>query len=106
MVAAVLAQESECLLLDEPTSALDVRHTLKLVEHLCDLKTRCGILMVTHDLGLALWYADRVVLIKEGAVVADAPPEIAMNEKNLSFAYNCSAAVLHDERFKTVVFYR
>ena len=106
MVAAVLAQQSECLLLDEPTSALDVRHTLKLVEHLCDLKERCGILMVTHDLGLALRYADRVVLIKEGAVVADGPSEIAMNEKNLSFAYNCSAAVLHDERFKTVVFYR
>ena len=106
MLAAVLAQQSECLLLDEPTSALDVRHTLKLVEHLRELRRRCGILMVTHDLGLALRYADRVVLLKEGAVVADGPPECAMEEKNLTFAYNCSAAVLRDERFKTVVFYR
>lgn len=106
MLAAVLAQQSECLLLDEPTSALDVRHALKLVEHLRGMRRRCGILMVTHDLGLALRCADRVVLLKEGAVVADGPPEIAMDERNLTFAYNCSAAVLHDERFKTVVFYR
>ncbi len=106
MLAAVLAQESECLLLDEPTSALDVRHTLKLVEHLRDLRGRCGILMVTHDLGLALRYADRVVLLKEGAVVASGPPDETMSEKNLAFAYRCNVAVLRDERFKTVVFYR
>lgn len=106
MLAAVLAQQSECLLLDEPTSALDVRHALALVEHLRGLRGRCGILMVTHDLGLALRYADRVVLLKEGAVVASGAPDETMNEENLSFAYCCSAAVLRNERFKTVVFYR
>ena len=106
MLAAVLAQQSECLLLDEPTSALDVRHTLTLVEHLRILRGDCGILMVTHDLDLALRYADRVVLLKDGAVVADAPPEAAMSEENLSFAYGCNAAVLRNERFKTVAFYR
>ena len=106
MLAAVLAQQSECLLLDEPTSALDVRHTLTLVEHLRTLRGDCGILMVTHDLDLALRYADRVVLLKDGAVVADAVPEVAMSEKNLAFAYGCNAAVLRSERFKTVVFYR
>ena len=106
MLAAVLAQQSECLLLDEPTSALDVRHTLKLVEHLRSLRERCGILMVTHDLGLALRYADRVVLLKEGTVVAAGSPDETMNEKNLASAYCCNAAVLRDEKFKTVVFYR
>ena len=106
MLAAVLAQESECLLLDEPTSALDVRHTLKLIGHLRDLRGRCGILMVTHDLGLALRYADRIVLLKDGAVVASGPADETMNERNLSSAYCCSAAILRDEKFKTVVFYR
>ena len=106
MLAAVLAQESECLLLDEPTSALDVRRTLTLVEHLRVLRGQCGILMVTHDLGLALRYADRVVLLKEGAVVASGAPDETINEANLSFAYCCKAAILRDEKFKTVVFYR
>ena len=106
MLAAVLAQQSECLLLDEPTSALDVRHTLKLVGHLRNLRERCGILMVTHDLDLALRYADRVVLLKEGRVVSAGAPDETMSEENLASAYGCKAATLRNEKFKTVVFYR
>ena len=106
MLAAVLAQRPECLLLDEPTSALDVRHALMFVEILRSLREHCGILMVTHDLGLALRSADRVLLLQEGRCAACGGPDEVMTAENLSSAYGCKAAVVSNETFRTVVFYR
>ncbi|MBP5532327.1 MAG: ABC transporter ATP-binding protein [Lentisphaeria bacterium] len=105
MMAAVLAQQAECLLLDEPTSALDVRYALKLSEYLRKLREKCGILMVTHDLGLALRHADRVLLISGGATVAYGPTAAVMTPENLERAYGCRAEILHGEHSHSVGFY-
>ena len=106
MMAAVLAQQPECLLLDEPTSALDVRHALKLAEYLRRLREKCGILMVTHDLGLALRHADRVLLISSGEVVAYGSSAAVMTPENLERAYGCRAELLVGEHARSVGFYR
>ena len=106
MMAAVLAQRTECLLLDEPTSALDVRHALKLAEYLRRLREKCGILMVTHDLGLALRHADRVLLISSGAAVAYGEAAEVMTPENLDRAYGCRAELLTGEHSRSVGFYR
>ena len=105
MMAAVLAQRAEFLLLDEPTSALDVRHALNLAEYLRRLREKCGILMITHDLGLALRYADRILLIGSGKEVASGPVCEVMTPENLERAYGCRAELLTGEHSRSVLFY-
>lgn len=105
MLAAVLAQEPELLLLDEPTSALDVRHALLVADHLRKLRGKCGILMVTHDLALALRHADRVLLLRAGECIAAGAPEEALKPENLELAYGCRAEILHGEHARSIGFY-
>ncbi|MBX3229793.1 MAG: ABC transporter ATP-binding protein [Labilithrix sp.] len=71
-VARALAQEPRVLLLDEPGAFLDVRHQLDLYELLARsvARERLACLVVMHDLNVAAQFADRVVLLKRGAVVA------------------------------------
>lgn len=71
-VARALAQEPKILLLDEPGAFLDVRHQLDLYELLAtEVKGRnLACLVVLHDLNFAAQFADRVVLMKAGRVVA------------------------------------
>ena len=106
MMAAVLAQQAECLLLDEPTSALDVRHALSLAEYLRRLRERCGILMVTHDLDLALRHADRVLLISSGEAVAYGNVAEVMTPENLERAYGCRAELIEGKYSRSIGFYQ
>lgn len=71
-VARALAQEPSVLLLDEPGAFLDVRHELELYELLAaEVRgRRLACLVVMHDLNVAAQFADRVVLMKGGSVVA------------------------------------
>lgn len=75
-VAAALAQEAEVLLLDEPTTHLDARHQLEVAELLLGLQGsgQHSIVLSTHDLNLAARLADRVLALRQGAVVAYGTP--------------------------------
>jgi len=71
MIAAAIAMKPDVLIADEPTSALDVTvqaGILKLLKKL-QAETGMGILMITHDLGVAAEVADRVVVMNQGEVV-------------------------------------
>ena len=72
-VARALANEPKLLLMDEPLGALDPLTRAEMQTMLRELLRRTGVttLIVTHDLDEALYLADRVVLLEEGAVVAD-----------------------------------
>jgi iron complex transport system ATP-binding protein len=72
LIASALAQEPRYLLLDEPTSDLDPPHGRALFRHLRRLAgEHLAVLVVTHDLNLAALFADRVVLLTAGRVVAE-----------------------------------
>lgn len=76
VLASALAQEPETLLLDEPTAFLDLEHQLSIYRLLRRLVDEENILViaVTHDLNLAAAYSDRVLALKRGRLLADAPP--------------------------------
>ena len=71
MIGAALANEPRLLIADEPTTALDVTIQAQILELLAELKARLGMamLLITHDLAIVRRHADRVVVMKDGAVV-------------------------------------
>jgi iron complex transport system ATP-binding protein len=76
LIARAVAQEAAVLLVDEPTNALDPEHQVRTFDLLAQLSTHeRAVLVVTHDMNLAGQYATRLVLLDEGRVVADGPPE-------------------------------
>jgi len=75
LIARALAQGSESILLDEPTSHLDVNHALMVMDLLNELKENKIVVAVLHDLNLALSYADRVLVLKNGEKVWEGPAE-------------------------------
>lgn len=78
-LARVLAQDTQIVLLDEPTAALDLRHTEEVLSLTATL-AREGrtVVVVAHDLSLAATYADRLVIVDSGRVVADGPPTVVL----------------------------
>jgi iron complex transport system ATP-binding protein len=93
-VARALAQEPRILLLDEPTASLDVRHEMELFELIRQL-VEGGLagLVITHHLNLAARYADRIVLLDEGVVVASGSPHAVLTRERLSRVFAWPVAV-------------
>ncbi|GAA3879315.1 heme ABC transporter ATP-binding protein [Leifsonia kafniensis] len=94
-LARVLAQRCGIVMLDEPTAALDIGHqeqVLQLARELAD--GGVAVLVVLHDLGLAAAYADRVVVMDHGRVVADGVPHEVMTGELLSRVYRYPIEVI------------
>ncbi|WP_376795421.1 ABC transporter ATP-binding protein [Thermogemmatispora sp.] len=82
-IASVLAMESRILLLDEPTAGQDYRSYISFMEHLRELPELDALLFITHDLDLALRYTQRVLLLKDGHLVADGAPLEVLADQTL-----------------------
>src|SRR5690606_20996403 len=81
-IAMALAQETDLLLLDEPTTFLDINHQVEVLDLLTDLVRTGGrtMVVVLHDLNLACRYADHIVAMKAGTIVAEGRPVAVMTE--------------------------
>jgi iron complex transport system ATP-binding protein len=102
VVARALAQEASIVLLDEPTAALDIGHQQQALELLDALRAADGLTLVAamHDLTLAALYADRVLLLSEGEIVADGVPAEVLTEEALAAHYGATVRVVTvDDRF-------
>ena len=96
-VSRALAQQPRVLLLDEPTSNLDVFHQLKvfdLVRRLVDEGLTA--IAAIHDLNMAARYCDRLVLLFEGRVLAEGPPDQVLTPEAMARAFGVEAAVYRD----------
>ncbi|MGH7613257.1 MAG: ABC transporter ATP-binding protein [Gemmatimonadales bacterium] len=94
-IARALAQEPRLLVLDEPTASLDVRHEMELFELVRALVEREGLaaVVVTHDVNLAARFADRVLLLSDGAVAAAGSPEEVLRQDVAAAVFDWPLAV-------------
>ncbi|MEP1538021.1 MAG: ABC transporter ATP-binding protein [Paracoccaceae bacterium] len=76
-VAQTIVRAPEVILLDEPTSALDLHHQLSILTSIRNEMDRKKpvVMAALHDLNLAAKFCDRLVLLREGIILADGPPE-------------------------------
>ncbi len=95
VVARALAQQCPLLLLDEPTSALDLGHQVSVLELVDDLRRTDGlsVLSAMHDLSAAARFADRLILIDRGRIVAQGSPVEVLNPDLLSEVYSTPLTV-------------
>jgi energy-coupling factor transport system ATP-binding protein len=83
-IAAILAMRSRILVMDEPTAGQDYRNYMDFMDAILRLPGFEAILFITHDVDLAVIFANRVLLVNGGRVVADGPPhEVLADEHRL-----------------------
>jgi iron complex transport system ATP-binding protein len=97
-IAMALAQETDILLLDEPTTFLDVAHQIEVLDLLAELGRDRGttIVMVLHDLNLAARYADELVAMCEGRIVASGPPSEVLDAELVEQVFGIRSHVIAD----------
>jgi energy-coupling factor transport system ATP-binding protein len=66
--------------MDEPTAGQDYKNYMDFMDAILELPNFEAILFITHDIDLAVIYANRVLLVKEGQIVADGPPKEVLND--------------------------
>ena len=96
VVARALAQEARIILLDEPTAALDIGHQQQALDLLDVLRGESGLTLVAamHDLTLAAQYAERMVLLDSGRIVADGVPQDVLTEATIARHYGASIDIV------------
>ncbi|WP_329085197.1 MULTISPECIES: ABC transporter ATP-binding protein [unclassified Streptosporangium] len=97
-ISMALAQGTDLLLLDEPTTFLDLAHQIEVLELVRRLHGELDrtVVMVLHDLNLAARYADRLVAMRDGRVVAAGPPAEVLTEALLAEVFELDAKVIED----------
>jgi iron complex transport system ATP-binding protein len=97
-IAMALAQETDLLLLDEPTTFLDINHQVEVLDLLTDLVRKRGrtVVVVLHDLNLACRYADHIVAMKAGRIVAEGRPVDVMTEAVVADVFGMVSRIVVD----------
>ena len=99
-IARCLAQEPEIFLLDEPTASLDWKAQTEILELVKRIhgERHLTTLFVTHDLDALPHTCDRVVLMKDGLIVADGIPDKLISTESLSRLYDMPSSVVEERR--------
>lgn len=104
LLARVLAGEPRCILADEPFASLDLAYQASLAQHLRTQAHEHGraVVVVVHGLSLAHNLADRVLLLKDGMLHAEGPPEYALSQENLRAVFGVEACWLGEPGAKVL----
>ncbi|MET8840226.1 ABC transporter ATP-binding protein [Streptomyces rubiginosohelvolus] len=102
-IAMAVAQGTPVLLLDEPTTYLDLAHQIDVLDLVVDLNRREGrtIVMVLHDLNQACRYADHVIAMKKGAIVAEGAPADVITAETVEDVFGLRCQVTTDPVSRT-----
>ncbi len=94
LIARAIAQQTPILILDEPTSALDFSNQIRIWQILRRLAGQgTTVIACSHDPNHLLWFADRVLALNQGRVVADGPPAAVLAEPTLDAFYREACAL-------------
>ncbi len=94
LIARALMQNTDYLVFDEPTSHLDFKNKYLILKEIKKLTASGkGIIIALHDPNLALKFCDRIVIIKEGSIIASGKPQEVINSNNLELAYEVSIGI-------------
>lgn len=104
MLARALAQQPRVLLLDEPTSNLDLKNQYEVLDIVRNISEKEGIcvIIVIHDINLAMRYCDRFILIKDRRIYACGGPEV-INKKSIRDVYGMEVIITETHGVKIVV---
>ena len=107
-VAMVLAQDTDYVLLDEPLTGLDMRHAVGMMGQVRAAADALGktIVLVIHDVNFAAAYADRIVALADGRVIASGPPEEIITPEVLELVFKTPVEVLEHGGKRVAVYYR
>jgi iron complex transport system ATP-binding protein len=104
LLARVLAGEPDWILADEPLAALDLAHQLGLLARLRETAPQgTGVVLVLHDLALAMNHADRVLVLDRGTLAADGPPDQALSEETIARVWAVNARWLGEPGARALV---
>ena len=97
-IAMVVAQETPLLLLDEPTTYLDLAHQLDVLQLVGRLNREQGrtVVMVLHDLAQACRFADHLVALRNGAVIASGPPAQVVDREMVRQVFDVECRIIPD----------
>lgn len=107
-IAMVLAQDTDYVLLDEPLNNLDMRHSVQMMRRLRSLVDDHGktVALVLHDVNFAAAHADHIIALRDGAVVAQGPPEQIITPEVLSAVYEVDVSVVVSDSLRVAVYFR
>jgi iron complex transport system ATP-binding protein len=103
-LARVLAVQAPILLADEPTASLDPRYQLEVMSNLRAAADRgMLVIVVTHDLGLAARFADTVLVLSDGRLVSQGPPDVALSDKVIADVFRVRTYRADQDRGTVIV---
>ncbi len=90
-IARAICQQTDIILLDEPTASLDLAHQIRIMDLMADLRKEKNltVVMVSHDINLAALYGSRLLLLKDGGIIAQGAPVEVLSKDFLEKAYGC-----------------
>ncbi|MBP3088810.1 ABC transporter ATP-binding protein [Corynebacterium sp. sy017] len=97
-ISLVLAQNTDLVFLDEPTTYLDLAHSIEILELVGRLRSQeqKTIVMVLHDLNLAIRYSDHLIVMKDGQIITTGTPAHVITSGLLKEVFGLSAIVVAD----------
>ena len=102
-IAMTLAQQTDIILLDEPTTFLDLPHQIDILKLIRQINTKQQntIVVVLHDLNLACRYADFLIAMKDGQIIAQGKPKEIITEQNIDRIFAMPVLIMDDPVSKT-----
>jgi iron complex transport system ATP-binding protein len=97
-IARAIVQQPELILLDEPNSHLDIKHQLGIFNLLRELniEKRLTVLTVSHDLNLAGYYSERIILMKNGKIYRDDVTEKILTRENILDVFGVDSSIVRN----------